>query len=454
MRNLLKDKSEAAEVVSHDVAPLTVNVDARAYARMGWLIVVVGVLGFLLWASFAPLDKGVPLSGTVAKEGNRKSVQHQTGGTIEKILVKDGDVVKAGQTLIRMNAVAARAQAEVSRVQYFNAVITAARLEAERDGKAAPAFPAELVPYKDDPRVKEAMALQAQLLNARRQALQNELGAIDENIGGLKMLTKGLQESRDSKKAQMGFLKEQLDGLRDLAKDGYVPRSRLLDQERSYAQVNGAYSEDIGNIGRYQAQVMELSMRRMQRAQEYQKEVRQQLGDAQREADAQASRLKALDLDLANAEVKAPVDGVVTGLNVFTEGGVVQSAYRLLDIVPSGDALVVEGQLPVNLIDRVHTGLPVDLIFAAFNANKTPHIPGVVIQVGADRTVEERGNVPPYYKVRIKVTPEGAKLIAQHKLDIQPGMPVEAFVITGERTMMSYLLKPVFDRAKTALTED
>jgi len=298
------------------------------------------------------------------------------------------------------------------------------------------------------------MTLQAQLMNSRRQALQNELGAIDENIAGLKMQTKGLQESRDSKKAQMGFLKEQLDGLRDLAKDGYVPRSRLLDQERSYAQVNGAYSEDIGNIGRYQAQVLELSLRRMQRAQEYQKEVRQQLGDAQKEADAQGSRLKAVELELANAEVKAPVDGIVTGLNVFTEGGVVSPAYRLLDIVPSGDGLVVEGQLPVNLIDRVHNGLPVDLIFAAFNANKTPHIPGIVIQVGADRTVEERSNVPPYYKVRIKVTPEGAKLIAQHKLDIQSGMPVEAFVITGERTMMSYLLKPVFDRAKIALTED
>jgi protease secretion system membrane fusion protein len=454
MSNFLNKKTEAADVISHDVTPLTVNVDAGAYARTGWLIVVLGVFGFLLWSMFAPLDKGVPLSGTVAKEGNRKNVQHQSGGTIEKILVKDGDLVKAGQPLVRMNAVQARAQVEMTRVQYFSSHITAARLEAERDGATRFVLPAVLAPYKDDPRVKDAMTLQLQLMSARRQSLQNELAAIDENILGLKQQAKGLEESRDSKKAQMGFIKEQLDGLRDLARDGYVPRSRLLDQERTYAQLSGAYSEDIGNIGRYRSQVLEQTLRRAQRVQEYQKEVRTLLSDAQKEADAQGSRLTAQDQELANADVKSPVDGIVVGMNVFTEGGVVGPGSRLMDVVPSSDGLVVEGQLPVNLIDRVHTGLPVELIFSAFNANKTPHIAGEVIQVSADRAVEERANVPPYYKIRIKVTPQGAKMIAEHKLDIQSGMPVEVFIITGQRTMMNYLLKPVFDRAKSALTED
>jgi protease secretion system membrane fusion protein len=124
-----------------------------------------------------------------------------------------------------------------------------------------------------------------------------------------------------------------------------------------------------------------------------------------------------------------------------------------MEIVPTDDALVVEGQLAVNLVDRVHAGMPVDLILSAFNTNKTPHIPGQVIQVAADRTVDERtGN--PYYKIRAKVTPEGAKLIAAHKLQVLPGMPVDLFVKTGERTMMSYLLKPIFDRAKTSMSEE
>jgi protease secretion system membrane fusion protein len=125
----------------------------------------------------------------------------------------------------------------------------------------------------------------------------------------------------------------------------------------------------------------------------------------------------------------------------------------MMDIVPADDPLIVEGQLAVNLIDKVHKGLPTELIFSAFNANRTPRIPGVVETVSADRTVDERTGTP-YYKVRVKVTPEGAKMIAHHHMDIRPGMPAELFVKTGERTMMSYLLKPIFDRAHSSMSEE
>jgi protease secretion system membrane fusion protein len=199
--------------------------------------------------------------------------------------------------------------------------------------------------------------------------------------------------------------------------------------------------------------VMELSLRRSQRMQEYQREVRTQLADVQKEAEALGSRLTALDYDLANADVKAPVDGVVVGLAVFTRGGVVGPGFRMMDLVPTSDPLIVEGQLAVNLIDKVHPGLKVDLIFSAFNTNSTPHIPGVVTQVSADRSVDEKTGVP-YYRMKTSVTPEGAKVIASRKLDIRSGMPVEMFVKTGERTMMSYLLKPVFDRSKSSMTEE
>jgi protease secretion system membrane fusion protein len=276
---------------------------------------------------------------------------------------------------------------------------------------------------------------------------------VDENIAGLTAQVQGLDESRESKKAQLGFLKEQLDNSRDLAKEGYIPRSRLLDLERTYAQINGAISEDVGNIARARRQIAELKLRRVQRAQDYQKEVRTQLSEAHKEAEALAGRLKGQQYEVASVEVKSPADGVVVGSNIFTKGGVVSPGTKLMEIVPSDDALVVEGQLPVNLVDRVHHGLPVELIFSAFNTNKTPHIPGEIIQVAADRTVDER-NGTAFYKVRARVTKEGAKLIAEKKLDVVPGMPVELFVKTGERTMMSYLLKPIFDRAKTSMTEE
>lgn len=451
MRKLFNNNAIATDVVVQDPALQGVNTDATTHTRLGWWIVLAGVGGFLLWAMFAPLDKGVPVNGTVAVATNRKAIQHQTGGTIEDILVKEGDVVKAGQPLVRMNDVQVKAAAEMTRAQYFYDRATEARLVAERDGKKSIEFPAELESAKNDPRAADAITLQTQLFTSRRSSLESELAAIDENIAGLKAQMRGLQESLDSQKQQAQFLKEQLEGMRDLAKEGYVARNRLLDLERTYAQVNGGMSENIGNVGRAQRQIAELTLRRMQRQQDYQKEVRTQLADVQKEVEALESRLKSQDFDLANVVVKAPVDGTVVGMNVFTRGGVIGPGFRMMDIVPSDDPLIVEGQVPVNLIDKVHKELPVELIFAAFNQNKTPHIPGVVTQVSADRLVDEKTGAP-YYKLQVQVTPEGKKKLAH--LQVRPGMPVEAFVKTGERTMMSYLLKPVFDRARTALSEE
>jgi len=452
MRKLFSDKANAADVVVREaVGSVQINTDETKHSRLGWLIVLFGVGGFILWAMFAPLDQGVPVSGTVMVDSNRKAVQHQSGGTVDEILVKDGDVVKAGQVLVRMNEVQARSLAEMTRVQYFTARAAEARLVAERDGKKVVSFPPELESAKNDPRVANNISLQGQLFSSRQSAIQNELAAVDESIAGLRSQVKGLEESRDSKKIQLQFLKEQLEGMRDLAKDGYIARNRLLDVERTYAQVNGAISEDIGNIGRAQRQISELTLRRIQRQQEYQKEVRTQLSEVQKEAEALVNRLKGQDFELDNVQVKAPVDGIVVSMNIFTKGGVIGPGFRMMDIVPSDDALIVEGQVPINLIDKVHADLPVDLIFSAFNQNKTPHVPGVVTQISADRYVDERSGFP-YYKMKAKVTPEGKKIIKD--LQVRPGMPVEVFVKTGERTMMSYLFKPVFDRAKTSLTEE
>jgi protease secretion system membrane fusion protein len=453
MANMLTKHSAPTEVITHDVTPLEVKTDARGYSRFGWLMILLGVGGFFLWATLAPLDKGVPMPGTVAKESNRKTIQHQNGGTIQEILVRDGDVVKKGQVLVRMNNVQASSLAETTRAQYITARLNEARLLAERDGLKSLTFPPALEAFRNDPRVAAGFALQNQLFSSRRLSLESELAAVDENVAGLKAQITGLEESRDSKKLQQSILKEQLENMRDLARDGYVARARLLDLERTYAQINGQISEDIGNIGRSRRQVAELTLRRGQRLQDFQKEVRSSLAETQREAEAQGSRMLGQDFDVANTEVKAPVDGTVVGLAVFTPGGVVGSGTKLMELVPADDELIVEGQLPVNLIDRVHVGLPVELVFSAFNVNKTPHIPGVVTQVSADRAVEERSGVP-YYKVRARVSPDGAKLITQKKLVIQSGMPVEMFVKTGERTLMSYLLKPVFDRAKTSMSEE
>jgi protease secretion system membrane fusion protein len=451
MKNVMLRKDIVSDVVTHDVEILEVNTDASSYARLGWIIVLFGVMGFLIWATFAPLDKGVPLSGTVAVSSSRKTIQHQTGGTVDEILVKDNDVVKAGQVLLKMNNVAANANAEISRIQMYTAQATEARLIAERDGAAAIRFPKELERAKSDPRVANNILLQQQLFRARQSSLKDELAAVDENMAGLKLQLAGLQESMVSKKQQQQFLKEQLDGMRDLAKDGYIARNRLLDLERTYSQINGSISEDIGNIGRAGRQIAELGLRKSQRLQDYQKEVRVQLSEIQKESEAQQNRSTQLDFDLTNTLVKAPVDGTVVNLSVFTKGAVVQSGFKLMELVPTDDALIVEGMLPVQLVDKVHEGLKVELIFSAFNTNTTPHIPGIITQVSADRSTDERTGQP-FYKVKAKVAPEGIKMLAH--LQIRAGMPVELFVKTGERSMMNYLLKPIFDRAHSAMAEE
>ena len=448
---LVKRDNNVSDVATQDVEVLDVIVDSSSYSRLGWMIVLFGFVGFVVWASFAPLDKGVPVPGTLSVSSNRKAIQYPNNGTVEAVLVKDGDVVKAGQVLVRMNPVVAKANLEVGRVQLYTAEATAARLRAEIENAPSINFPKYLTSDKLDPRVANNIILQQQLFLSRRTAQQNDLSSIDENIAGLKSQLRGLEDSMINKKQQLGFLKEQVENMRELAKEGFVARNRLLDLERTYAQVIGAISEDNGNIGRVQRQITELNFRRTQRQQEYQKESRAQLNEAQKDAESARSRLPALEYEFNNVEVKSPVAGVVTGLNVFTVGGFVAPNIKLMEIVPESDPLIVEGQLPVHLVDKVRKGMPVELIFSAFNSNTTPHIPGVVTQVAADRTVDERTGMP-YYKVRAEVSPEGVKKLA--KLELRPGMPVEMSVKTGERTFMNYLMKPLLDRANSSLSEE
>lgn len=428
-----------------------VNTDTTWHARLGWWIVLAGFGSFFVWASLAPLEKGVPLSGTVNVETSKKTVQHATGGTVDAILVKEGDTVKAGDVLVRMNNIQASADAEMTRVQYFTLLANEGRLLAESTGSKVIQYPQELTDVKDDPRVASNIALQQQLFSSRQGAKQSEWASIDENIAGLTVQNKGLEAAKTSKQQQLMFVQEQLDGMRDLTKSGFMSRARLLDVEQSYAQINAAIHEDIGNIGRGKRQISELIFKRQQSIQEYQKEVRTQLSDVRKEAGALVNRLSGLDYNLNNILVKAPVAGTVIGLSVFSPGAVVAPGSKIMDIVPSDDPLIVEGRLPVHLVDKLHSGLDVELIFSAFNQNKTPHIPGVVTQVSADRLVDEKTGEP-YYKLLAKVTTEGMQRVAH--LKIRAGMPVDLFVKTGERTLMNYLFKPLLDHFSMSMVEE
>lgn len=447
--NILANVGPAADFTSE--GPATAAMDPQRYIQFGWTVIVGGLLAFLVWASVAPLDQGVPMSGTVTVESSRKAIQHPAGGTVEAILVREGQQVRAGDVLVRMNAVQSMADADTARAQYFTAAAASARLLAERDGARSLALPQELERFSDNATFQQAWMVQQQLFTSRRAAHTGELAALQESIEGLKLQASGLEQAVASKRQQLAYMEEQLTGVRALSKDGFVPRNRLLELEQARAQTSSALASDTGTLGRTKRQIAELVLTRGQRLQTFQEQVRTQLAEAQSQASALGSRLTGLDHSLANEVIRAPVDGVVMGLSVFARGAVVSPGMKLMDIVPTGDPLVVEGRLPVHLVDNVGPGLPVELMFSAFNQNTTPHIPGEVVQVSADRLVDERTGEP-YFKALVKATPEGMRLLSDQR--VQAGMPVELFVKTGERTLAGYLLKPLVDHLKMSMSED
>ncbi|TEA69611.1 HlyD family type I secretion periplasmic adaptor subunit [Allopusillimonas ginsengisoli] len=425
--------------------------DARRYARKGWLIVLVGFVGFMVWASFAPLDKGVPLNGTVVVSGHRKVVEHPTGGIIDRIHVQDGDHVQAGQVLVSMNTTFAQTQVEMVRAQLAATRVIEARLIAERDNADDIDFSGVLSQGEPDDEINALMALQQQLFISRKLALEKELATIAESVHGLKAGLAGLQQSYKSKQSQRAILAEQLKGMNALADEGYYPRNRLLDTRRMHAEVGGQIASDEGTMGRVSSQIAELEMRASLRKHEFQKEVRALLSDSRRETQQLVSKLRALEFDLANTQVKSPATGTVIGLEVFTEGGVVAAGAKLMQVLPDGEPMEVQGQIPVNLIDKVQMDLEVELLFTAFNQSNTPRIPAQVFLVAPDRLLDEHTGMP-YYNVKARVTPEGMDILKGYQ--VRPGMPVQLFIKTGERTMMNYLVKPILDRTHMALTEE
>ena len=423
--------------------------DARP-RRWGWWLVLVGFGGFMLWATLAPLDQGVATQGQVVVSGNRKAIQPLVGGKISELLVNDGDSVKAGQVLVRLDSTQAKSQLDIARGQWFSAAAVEARITAERLGRATVDFPPALVQEKADPRAARAMALQPELFATRRRSLESDLNIMRETIRGFEAQLQGLHESSAARKEQKRLLAEEIERQRDLVNEGFLPRNRLSEQERQMAAILGAIAEDAGNVGRTQQQIAELRARMLSREQDQRKEVESQLTDVQRESTALVSRLQALEFEVANMEIRSPVDGIVVGLSVHTIGGVVSAGNPMMEIVPGDDTLRIDAQIPPHLIDKVHAGLEVDILFPAFQQATTPHVLGRVQQVSPDVLSEPKQGYS-YYKATVEVTPEGMKALRHHQ--IRAGMPAEVFVRTGERTLLNYLFKPLKDRMNRALTE-
>lgn len=434
-----------------DGSDLEVDTNTHAPLRWGLAVLLIGFGGFIYWSAFAPLDAGVPADATVHVAGNRKTIQHLEGGTIEEILIREGDKVSAGQVLLRLNRTRALAEQGVVSSQYIIAKAIEARLLAEGDGSSSITNDAELVArFKDDPRFIEATSAQARLFHTRRKAFHGEIAILVESQRGAEAQLKGLTQVHANRGAQVGFINRELKGVRELAKEGYLPRNRMLELERDASHLRAALSGDVVEVGRARNQIAELKLRILQRGQEYQKEVQSQLSDVQKEAAALGDRMASLDYTVRETDIRAPIDGYVQNLSVHTVGGVIGPDTVLMELVPNAHAFLVHAKVPVQAIDKVAPGLGVEITFPAFNHAKTPNIPGNVLTVSADRLTDPESKMP-YYLAQVEVTPEGVTMLGHN--DIRPGMPASVLIRTGERTMLSYLLKPFLERLDKSFKE-
>jgi len=382
----------------------------------------------------------------------RKTVQHLSGGIVKEVLVQEGQQVKEGEPLLRLDGAVAKANYEAVRQRYLGFRAMQSRLFAEQVGRDLIEFHPDVKTAMNDPLIQVQVTTQQQLLQARRAALAADMQVFEESIQGLKEQLGSNQNILVQRRSQLALLNEELTNTRSMVKEGYAPRNRQLELERMVAESNAVIADLTGNSLRVSRQVAELTQRSMARKQEYRKEVESQLADVTREAQSDAEKYVAVKADLDRMEIKAPANGQVVGLSVQTVGAVLQPGQKLLDVVPENQTLLLEAHIPPHLIDKMQVGLAADIRFNSFAHSPQLVVEGKVMSVSGDLLSDPQQPQYMYYLARVQVTPSGMKTLGARQM--QPGMPVEIVIKTGERSLLTYLLHPLTKRMAASMKEE
>src|SRR6202022_4501995 len=423
----------------------------RGVTWTGNLLVCGFVVGLGAWSTFAPLESAAIAYGTVESESSRKTIQHLEGGIIGEILVADGDIVHAGQTLISLEDTKARAEVQSLQGQFWDAMAREARLQAEQRGDERVSFPAKLeIAQNESPSVAAVLAGQQSIFETRRQVFQSQAvvnrekrSQVDKEIEGLRA-----QESAASKRVEI--VGEEAATVAALVSKGLERRPRLLSLEREKADIEGRRGEIVAQISRAEQVINESQATLLKLESDRQNEIAHSLREAQNQIFQIRERLQAADDQLLRTAVKAPEDGVVTDLRIHTPGGVIGAGAPLLDLVPRQDRLIVTARLRPEDIDVVHPGLNAEVHLVPYNQRRVPRLKGIVTHVSADRLLDKRTDQP-YYATKIRI--EDAQIAAKD-IPIIPGMPVEVFITTGRGTVALYALRPLLDSFNNAFRED
>jgi HlyD family secretion protein len=433
-------------------APSVPSTRLRSVTLAGNLLVCGFVLGLGTWSTFAPLESAAIAVGVVEAESSRKTVQHLEGGIIREILVADGDVVRAGQTLVRLDGTRADVEVQSLRGQLWDAEAREARLRSEQHGDERVSFPTELQKAATgDPSAAAVMMSQQSIFETRRQVHESQLAVIREKKLQVEKEIEGLKVQETAAEKRADIVRQEVATVELLVSKGLERRPRLLNLQREMADIDGRRGETAAQISRAEQVINESETTLLKVENDRQNEIAQSLREAQNQIFQLRERTQAADDQLSRTEVKAPEDGVVTDLRIHTPGGVIGAGAPLMDLVPRQDRLIVTARVRPEDIDVVHLGLSADVHLLPYNQRRVPRLRGEVIHVSADRLVDKRTDQP-YYAAKIRV--ENQRLAELHGIRIIPGMPAQVFIKTGRSTVALYAFRPLLDSFTNAFRED
>ena len=422
----------------------------RRHIVIGCVVVAFIVVGLGGWASTAEISGALIAQGALVVDSNVKKVQHPTGGVVGEVRVRDGDRVKAGDILIRLDETVTHANLAIVTKGLTELYARKARLAAERDGADSVATPKELAGASNDPDVRDAIASERKLFDLRRTARLGQKDQLQQRIKQLQEQITGLVAQQDAKSKEMSLIDQELQGVRDLWAKNLVQLSRLTSLEREEARLQGERGQLIAAAAEAKGKIVETELQILQVDQEFTSDVAKELRETDNKIGEYVERKVTAEDQLKRTDIRAPQDGAVFQSTANTVGGVITAGDPIMLIVPETDTLLVEAKVEPRDIDQVQLGQTVLLRFSAFNLRTTPEINGTVARVAADTSTDQRTGQS-YYVVRISMTADQIRRLGDVKLT--PGMPVEAFIQTGERTMLSYLVKPLHDQLMRAFRE-
>lgn len=433
----------------NDTVP-PVDDDPRRPVLTGIVILAVffGVLG--IWSAVAPVSSAVIAPAVVKVEGNRKSVQHLDGGIVKELRAKEGDRVEAGQTLIVLDDTQALGSVGVLRKQHDDLRAQEARLLSERDGAAAAVFPEELTARRSDPDVDTLLRAQENLFVSRQTALAGQVSLLKQKIAQTREQITGSMAVLNSRQQQLQSTQGEVTGLRDLFKKGYVPRQRMLELERSAAELEGQVGEVKANVAKANQAINEATLQIAQLQADRAAQIAGELREVQAKLAELGPKLKVAEDTLARTQIRAPYSGYVVGMTVFSVGGVIGRGEKIMDIVPDTKSLAVEATVNVEDIEGLHPDMDAQVRLTAYTQRSTPVMHARITQVSADRLTDTRSGQS-YYAVQAKIPAD--ELAKQRNVKLFPGMPAMLVIPTGERTVLDYLLKPLTESVNKAMRE-